>query len=112
LSISFNEVILYGTAISDPVAEKSGGSFNLGIKTFGRAPEVMEILEIRFSNKSAKSVFAGIYAGCFLLIRGSLRIENRAYIFLREFLVTTSLFDRDLDIEIPRIIIKLKSDYF
>jgi len=109
LSLSFNEVILYGIATSEPVSTEYGGFFDLGVKRFSKVGEVLEIFEVRFSKKNAGRVVAEIYAGSVLLMKGALRIHH---IDLEDFVVTTGLFDRDLGIEIPRVVTKLGRGYF
>ena len=76
------------------------------------ARETEEIFDIRFDERNSKRVFAEIYKGCYLLIRGEVRGRKSVYIRLRDFTVTTRPHDRDLDIDIPRILIHLRSDYF
>ncbi|HOI64626.1 MAG TPA: hypothetical protein PLM80_04815 [Mesotoga sp.] len=113
MSLSFNEVILYGIATSDPVSTERGGFFNIGVKRFSKVGEVLEIFEVRFLKKSAGRVVTEIHAGSLLLLKGALRIYKRTHhIDLEDFVVTTDLFDRDLGIEIPRIVTKLGRDYF
>ncbi|WP_367356534.1 hypothetical protein [Mesotoga sp.] len=74
--------------------------------------ETEEIFDIRFEERESKRVFAEIYRGCYLLIRGEIRVRKNLHIKLREFTVTTRPYDRDLDIDIPRILTRIKSDYF
>ncbi|HNR79167.1 MAG TPA: hypothetical protein PK411_01540 [Mesotoga infera] len=113
MSLSFNEVILYGIATSDPVSTEYGGFFNLGVKRFSKAGEILDTFEVRFSKKSTGRVVTEIYAGSALLMKGALRISKRGHhIDLEDFVVTTGFFDRDLGIEIPRVVNKLGRDYF
>ncbi len=74
--------------------------------------ETEEIFDIRFEERESKRVFAEIYKGCYLLIRGEIRVRKNLHIKLREFTVTTRPYDRDLDIDIPTILTRIKSDYF
>ncbi|MGC9320798.1 MAG: hypothetical protein ACP5FY_00890 [Kosmotogaceae bacterium] len=74
--------------------------------------ETEEIFDIRFEERESKRVFAEIYRSCYLLIRGEIRVRKNLHIKLREFTVTTRPYDRDLDIDIPRILTRIKSDYF
>jgi Ran GTPase-activating protein (RanGAP) involved in mRNA processing and transport len=83
------------------------------VKRFSKVGEILEIFEVRFSKKNAGRVVAEIYAGSVLLMKGALRIYKRVHhIDLEDFVVTTGLFDRDLGIEIPRVVTKLGRDYF
>ncbi|MFA6656653.1 MAG: hypothetical protein WCS38_05055 [Mesotoga sp.] len=74
--------------------------------------ETEEIFDIRFEERESKRVFAEVYRGCYLLIRGEIRVRKNLHKKLREFTVTTRPYDRDLDIDIPRILTRIKSDYF
>ena len=49
-----------------------------------------------FDERNSKRVFAEIYKGCYLLIRGEVRVRKSVYIRLRDFTVTTRPHDRDL----------------
>jgi len=89
-----------------------GGFFRMRIYVYRSGGETEEIFDIRFEERESKKVFAEIYRGCYLLIRGEIRVRKSLHIKLREFTVTTRPYDRDLDIDIPRILTRIKSDYF
>jgi len=89
-----------------------GGFFRVRICVYRSGGETEEIFDIRFEERESKRVFAEIYKGCYLLIRGEIRVRKNLHIKLREFTVTTRPYDRDLDIDIPRILTRIKSDYF
>jgi hypothetical protein len=89
-----------------------GGFFRVRIYVYRSGGETEEIFDIRFEERESKRVFAEIYRGCYLLIRGEIRVRKNLHIKLREFTVTTRPYDRDLDIDIPRILTRIKSDYF
>jgi hypothetical protein len=89
-----------------------GGFFRVRIYVYRSGGETEEIFDIRFEERESKRVFAEIYRGCYLLIRGEIRVRKNLHIKLREFTVTTRPYDGDLDIDIPRILTRIKSDYF
>lgn len=89
-----------------------GGFFRVRIYVYRSGGETEEIFDIRFEERESKRVFAEIYRGSYLLIRGEIRVRKNLHIKLREFTVTTRPYDRDLDIDIPRILTRIKSDYF
>ncbi len=89
-----------------------GGLFKVRICVYRSGGEAEEIFDIRFDERESKRAFAEIYRGCYLLIRGEIRVRKNLHIKLREFTVTTRPYDRDLDIDIPRILTRIKSDYF
>ncbi len=89
-----------------------GGFFKVRICVYRSGGETEEIFDIRFDERESKRVFAEIYRGCYLLIRGEIRVTKSLHVKLRDFTVTTRPYDRDLDIDIPRILTRIKSDYF
>lgn len=103
----FNLVIIYGKVISEP---SFSGERELSFRLITQLPDTgKENFKIICSADILEEVIAKIYVGCWLIIEGKLvtnikeKLDREPYILLNYFEVTTSLFDFDLGIELPRI---------